>query len=179
MTIFHGDCGTAKVKGALTYLCCFTTAWPSTEPGQHWWNRKKGIRYLYKGTFSLHPCISPCCVPYPCNKEPCVVLFPRQGQGGSCKSGLIVLGAGRTHSSRLPVPRHTVGGRGTTHKMWILVRTAERITLLECPDPAVLTSKASWNDAGASLGCSFPMEHHVSAAVSCEQWGEGRGKAVT
>lgn len=57
--------------------------------------------------------------------------------------------------------------------------TAERITLLQCPDPVVLTSKASWKYAGASLGCSFPMKHYVFAAVSCKQWGEGRGKVVT
>lgn len=56
--------------------------------------------------------------------------------------------------------------------------TAERITLLQCPDAVVLTSKGPQNDAGASLGCSFPMEHHVFAAVSCEQWGKGREKVV-
>lgn len=50
--------------------------------------------------------------------------------------------------------------------------TAERIIILQCPDPVVLTSKASWNAAGASLGCSFPMENHVFATVLCEQWSE-------
>lgn len=45
ITTSPGVCETAKVKGAaLMYLCCFTAAWPSTEPGQHWWNREKGIR---------------------------------------------------------------------------------------------------------------------------------------
>lgn len=72
-----------------------------------------------------------------------------------------------------------MGGRGTIHKKLIHVMTSERITLLQCPDPVVLTSKASWNDAEASLGCSFPTKHDVFAAVSCEQWGEGRGKIVT
>lgn len=124
---------------------------------------------------SLHPCRSPCCVPHPCNKELCIALFPREGQEGSCESGLIVLGAGQAHGCQSP----STLWEEEAHKKWILVMTAEINALLQCPDPAVLPSKASWNDAGASLGCSFPMENHVFAAASWEQWGEGRGKVVT
>lgn len=123
---------------------------------------------------SLHPCRSPCCVPYPCNKEPCIVLFPREGQGGSCGSGLIVLGAGWAHGNRLPVLKHTVEGRGTTHKKVDLCDDSRKdhsftVSRSCCPH---LKGFMEW--CWSFFGMCFP--HGALCLCCCLMWAVGWGE---
>lgn len=163
--IFH-----SKMKeAALRYLCCFTSAWPSREPGQHWWNREKGIRAVLLPF--IHAEVPAVCLIQAIRIHALDYFLGRVREAAVKVASLCLeLGA---HGNRLPVPKHTVEGRGTTHKKWVLVMTAERVILLQCPDPVVLTSKASWNAAEPLWDVLSPWKT-MSLLLSCVSSGVRR-----